>query len=178
MIKKPKDTEYPPFYKTYTSLIHTDDILTLLGTQGEAFCAFVKDLDPSQADHRYAEGKWSIREVVGHIIEVERIMAYRALAISRGDQQSLPGMDENLYIEKSNYKNISLADLAEEFDHVRQGNIYLFNSFSEEMVERKGVANNSEITVAALVYIIAGHLRHHVRILKERYLNIDSENSL
>lgn len=171
MIKRPEDSEYPPFYKTYISLIRTEDILYLLENQGDGFFAFIKEIEDSKADYRYAEGKWSVREVVGHIIEVERIMAYRALAISRGDQQSLPGMDENLYIEKSNYRNISLNDLAEEFKHVRKGNIYLFNSFTKEMVERKGIANGSEITVAALIYIAAGHLNHHVQILRDRYLN-------
>lgn len=174
MFNKPKKNAYPSFYETYISLIQTDDIIRLLEIQGEGFAAFVKEIDHHKADHKYAEGKWSIREVVGHIIEVERIMAYRALAISRADHQSLPGMDENLYIKESNYKNISLFDLSEEFNHVRKGNIYFFKSFTKDMIVRKGIANGSEITVAALVYIIAGHLSHHVQILRDRYLNMEA----
>lgn len=175
MFNRPEKNTYPPFYETYIRLIQTDDIINLLQIQGEGFSAFVKEIDSLKADHRYAEGKWSIREVVGHIIEVERIMAYRALAISRADVQALPGMDENSYIKESNYKNVSLFDLSEEFNHVRKGNIYLFKSFTEEMVNRKGVANGSEINVKALVYIIAGHLSHHVQILRDRYLKMDAE---
>lgn len=170
MIKRPEKTDYPPFYETYIKLIQTSDVIPLLENQGHDFFAFVKEIDPSNGDFKYAEGKWSVKEVIGHIIEVERIMAYRALAISRGDSQSLPGMDENLYIKNSNYKNSQLADLAEEFNHVRKANIYFFKSLNHEMINRKGMANGNEITVAALVYIIAGHLSHHLHILRERYL--------
>jgi hypothetical protein len=170
MIKRPEKIDYPSFYETYIKLIQSADIISLLENQGDEFSAFVKEIDHSKGDFKYAEDKWSVKEVIGHIIEVERIMAYRALAISRGDSQSLPGMDENLYIKNSNYTNSRLTDLAAEFHHVRKANLYFFKSLTHEMINRQGVANGNEITVAALVYIIAGHLSHHLHILKERYL--------
>lgn len=170
IIRKPQPQDYPSFYKAYIDLIKSEDVIMILENQGTAFHAFVKNLDSIQGDYRYAPEKWSIKEVIGHIIEVERIMAYRALAISRGDQQSLPGMDENEYMANSNYSERQLADLAEEFLYVRKSNICLFRSFSETMLERKGTANNNSITVAALIYIIAGHLDHHVQVIRDRYL--------
>lgn len=170
MIKRPEQTDYPAFYETYVRLIDADGVLILLETQAQDFYAFIKKIEDEKANFRYAEKKWTVKEVIGHMIEVERIMAYRALAISRKDTQSLPGMDENLYIDNSNYRNASLQDLAEEFKHVRQGNLYFFRSLTLEMQNQKGIANGAEISVAALVYIIAGHLEHHLHILKERYL--------
>ena len=169
MITRPIKADYPPFYETYIKLVENTDVLALLDKQGEEFFAFLETISAEKTDFRYAEGKWSVREVIGHIIEVERIMAYRALAISRKDTQSLPGMDENLYIENSNYRNIPIKELAGEFRHVRKANIYLFKSLTPEMQSQKGIANNNEISVAALVYIIAGHLAHHLNILKDRY---------
>lgn len=169
MIQRPDQSSYPPFYETYISLIESSDILPLLEKQRQDFLAYIAAIPEEKFDFRYAEGKWTVKEVIGHIIEVERIMAYRALAISRKDLQSLPGMDENLYIANSNYGNIDLHDLAEEFNHVRKGNIYFVKNLTPAMLSQKGIANNNEISVAALVYIIAGHLQHHLNILNERY---------
>lgn len=170
MIKRPDKNDYPSFYETYIRLIQNEDVLLLLENQEMAFHAFVKDISPEKGDYRYAEGKWSLKEVVGHIVEVERIMAYRALAISRGDEQSLPGMDENQYIARSNYSQRDFNSLAEEFSLVRKGNIIMIRSFSEEMLNRVGIANGGRISVRALVYIIAGHLDHHVQVIRDRYL--------
>ena len=170
MIKRPDKSEYPTFYETYISLMNDADILDVLENQCHDFYAFVKAIAIDKADVRYAEGKWTVKEVIGHMIEVERIMAYRALAISRKDAQSLPGMDENHYIVNSNYRNTSVTDLAEEFFHLRLANLYFIKNLTPEMQSQKGVANNNEISVAALVYIIAGHLEHHVNILKSRYM--------
>lgn len=170
LIQKPHPQDYPNFYASYIDLIKDDSVIKVLENQSTAFQAFVKNLQAEKEDYRYAEGKWSVKEVIGHVLEVERIMTYRALAISRADQQSLPGMDENSYMVHSNYADQRLADLAEEFLHLRKANIYLFKSFSQEMLDRKGIANGNPITVAALIYIVAGHLDHHVRILRDRYL--------
>lgn len=170
-IQKPQLQDYPSFYTPYIDLIN-DDVMKELENQSTTFYAFIKNIPTEKADYRYAEGKWSVKEVIGHVLEVERIMTYRALAISRGDQQSLPGMDEDNYIAHSNYANQDLADMAEEFLHLRNANIYLFKSFSPEMLDRKGIANGNPITVAALVYIVAGHLSHHVMVLRNRYLTV------
>lgn len=172
LIYKPKPEDYPHFYKSYIDLIKSEDVIMILENQGTAFHAFIKSLAPEQGNNRYAAGKWSVKEVIGHVIEVERIMAYRALAISRGDKQSLPGMDENSYMHNSNYEDRTLDDLAEEFLHGRKANIYLFSSFSPEMLQRKGIANNNPITVAALIYVIAGHLDHHVQVIRDRYIKL------
>src|SRR5690606_6136688 len=141
-IKKPYPQDYPNFYTSYIDLIKDDSVTKVLENQSTTFYAFIKNLPAEKEDYRYAEGKWSVKQVIGHVIEVERMMAYRALAISRGDHQPLPGMDENSYMLHSNYAEQSLAHLAEEFLHLRKANIYLFNSFSQEMLERKGIANN------------------------------------
>lgn len=168
-IQKPHPQDYPNFYATYIDFID-GDVIKELENQNTNFYRFIKNLPAEKEEYRYAEGKWSAKEVIGHVLEVERIMTYRALAISRADQQSLPGMDENNYIVNSNYSNQRVDDLAEEFLHLRKANIYLFKSFSQEMLSRKGIANGNPITVAALVYIIAGHLAHHTQVLNERYL--------
>ena len=119
----------------------------------------------------YAEGKWSIKEIAGHLIDNERIMSYRALSISRNETQSLPGFDENDYIRESNYSKRNYYDIVDELRKVRESNLPMFKSFSEEILDRRGVANNSEVTVRALLFIIAGHEIHHINIVKERYLN-------
>lgn len=169
ILQKPQPQDYPQFYTTYIDRVG-DDVTKVLENQNTTFHAFIKNIPAGKEDYRYAEGKWSVKEVIGHVLEVERIMAYRALAISRADQQSLPGMDENSYMVNSNYDDQRLADLAEEFLHLRKANIYLFKSFSQEMLNRKGIANGNPITVAALIYIVAGHLAHHVQVLNDRYL--------
>ena len=168
-IERPSPQDYPPLYETYIRLIK-GDVIEELEDQQISFYQFIKGIAPELENYKYAEDKWTIKEVLGHILEVERVMAYRALAISRGDQQPLPGMDENKYVANSNYQERSISDLAEEFNHLRRANIYLCRSFSSGMLGMKGVANNKEIAVSALVFILAGHLKHHENILKERYL--------
>ncbi len=136
------------------------DMLNLLNMAGEKNASF-----------RYAEEKWSVKEVLGHIVDAERVFSYRALCIARGEKQSLPSFDENEYVQQANFDKRTLRNLLDEYDSVRLATVALFKSFSEEILMRKGIANGESITVQALLYIIAGHEIHHRRILDEKYLS-------
>jgi hypothetical protein len=167
---RPDPTEYVPYFGKYISLVEGDDIIAALSNQIDDTLAFIHGLSESQGDLRYAPDKWSIKEVIGHLIDTERIFAYRALRFARNDQSALPGFDENSYVAHSNYGARLLADLAEEFEFVRKANIYLFRHLGEEVWLRRGKANDNEISVRALAYNIAGHELHHLGIIRERYL--------
>jgi hypothetical protein len=119
---------------------------------------------------RYAEGKWSIREVVGHVIDAERVFGYRALCIARGETASLPSFDENEYVANASFDHCTLEELLEEFVQVREGHLAFFRHLSKEAWTRSGVANASPVSVRALAFILAGHPRHHLAVLRERYL--------
>lgn len=166
---RPTADEYNPYYGPYIAGV-ADDVLNELQQQAEQFPAFIQGIPIAKENYAYAPGKWTIKELIGHIIDTERIMAYRALRFARNDDQNLPGFDENEYVKHSHYSERSLESLAEEFTLVRKANLFLFESFNEEELVRRGLANNNEVSVRALVFIIAGHLNHHQQVLKERYL--------
>ena len=126
-------------------------------------------LDDERAQYRYAPDKWSIKEVIGHITDAERIIGYRALAVARGEMKSLPGFDENAYVENAKFDAWPLGQLAETFALVRRSHIVLFRNFPEEAWTRRGLANDSPVSVRGLVYTILGHERHHLGVLRERY---------
>jgi DinB superfamily len=168
-MKRPSDGDYVSFYAGYIKNV-SDDAIKAFSDQLHTTNVFFKSIPEDKIDYRYAEGKWSIKEIVGHLIDNERVMSYRALAISRNEKQSLPGFDENDYIRESNYSKRNYSDLVEELKKVRESNILMFKNFSEEILDRRGVANNSEVTVRAILFIIAGHELHHINIIKERYL--------
>ena len=167
---KPKPEDYDAIYRGYISLIGDDDIIEVLEEQRKTFEKFLKTFTEKQGSYSYADGKWTVKEVLGHVIDTEKIMAYRALAIARGEKQSLPGFEQDDYVAESNFNNRSLDDLINEFLTARESNIILFKSFDEEILHRRGIASESEVTVLALIYIIAGHEKHHMKILKERYM--------
>jgi uncharacterized damage-inducible protein DinB len=160
----------PPFYKTYVKQIEEGDILQALRISGHRSQELVHSIHPDKADYKYGENKWTIREVLCHIIDAERIFAYRALRFARHDKTPLSGWDENEYAPYLNASSRSLKKLADEMSHLRASTIDLFESFSPEMLTRKGVANNNEMSVAVLGFVIAGHETHHCKILMERYL--------
>ena len=167
---RPADHEYAPFYAGYIARVPDGDIVTLLERQMEATAAFVAGLSEAQADHRYAPGKWSIKEVIGHLADGERVFAYRALRFARGDQTPLAPFDENAWVPQSGCDRRSLEDLAEEFRAVRMATILLARSLTSETAIRTGTASGKTISVRALIYTIAGHELHHLAILRERYL--------
>jgi len=166
---KPKLEDYDAIYGGYISLIGDDDIIEVLEEQRKTSEKFLKTFTEKQGNYSYADGKWTVKEALGHVIDTEKIMAYRALAIARGEKQSLPGFEQDDYVAESNFNNRSLDDLINEFLTARDSNIILFKSFDEEILNRRGVASESEVTVLALIYIIAGHEKHHMNILRERY---------
>lgn len=166
----PEPTEYLPYYGKYISLVPKADILETLEQQNNDTMRLLRDIPETRAHSRYAPGKWSIKEVVGHLIDTERVFAYRALCFSRNDKTPLPGFDQEPYIQFGNYDACLLGELADEFAHVRQSTLYLFKHMSDEAWLRTGVASDAEVSVRALAYIIAGHELHHAHILRTKYL--------
>lgn len=167
---KPKVGDYDPYYSSYINFYEDENILDVLEEQVKSSEKFLKSIAEEQGNFSYADRKWTIKEVIGHIIDVERVMAYRALSFARGEKQSLPGFEQDDYVAETDFSNRTLNDLIDELKAVRKSNIILFKSFDERILERRGNANGVEVTVLALIYIIAGHEKHHIQILKKRYL--------
>ena len=169
-IARPAADEYAPYFGRYIEQVGDGDVLDGLRRQVDDTAALVGKLGDRDADFRYADGKWSIKEVIGHMADTERIMVYRALCFARGETASLPGFDENEYVAHAKFAGRALADLLAEFRLVRAATVALFAGLDAEELERRGTANNRPYSVRSLVYIIAGHERHHAKILAERYL--------
>jgi len=166
---RPNAGEYAPYYETYVSLVTTDDILGALESQRLQTSQLLAPRSERDGNFRYAPGKWSVKEVVGHLSDTERIFSYRALRIARGDTTPLASFEQEDYVRGGNFGDRTLADLSEEFSAVRAASLSLFRSLTDDAWSRRGVANEKEVTVRALAYIIAGHELHHRRILVERY---------
>lgn len=169
MIEKPGESEYAPFYAGYIARVPAGNVLDLLERQSEQLHQLASAATPEQQMFRYAPGKWSVREVVGHLIDGERVFGYRAFRIGRGDQTPLPGFDENQYVAASDYDHRDLMVLAHEFAIVRASNLMVFRGLSGRERRRIGTANGHPISVRALAFIMAGHVEHHVALLGERY---------
>ncbi|MCB0721235.1 MAG: DinB family protein [Ignavibacteriae bacterium] len=161
----------PPYYDSYIDLVRDNDILFTLDEQMNFTYAFLATIPENKADYAYAEGKWTIKEIIGHLIDAERVFVYRATRFARKDKTDLPGFEENDYVENANFSTRTLKDLAEELLLLRKSNMYLFNSFTDEIMKRTGTANGGEISVEAILYIIAGHQKHHLKVINDRYLN-------
>jgi uncharacterized damage-inducible protein DinB len=170
LAERPAAGEFAPYYAGYVSQVPEGDVLETLSSQLDDTLAFLRGLPAPRASHRYAEGKWTVKEVVGHMADSERIFAYRALRIARGDTTPLPGYDQDAYVRTANFDARSLVALASEFESARRATLTLFRSLDRESLARRGVANGLPVTPRALAYIIAGHERHHVEILRTRYV--------
>ena len=166
---RPTAGEYAAYYEKYVSLITADDVLTALETQRVQMTQLLAARSEREGNFRYAPGKWSVKEVVGHINDAERIFSYRALRIGRGDTTPLAGFEQDGYVQNGGFASRSLVELAEEFGAIRSASLALFRSFGEEAWTRQGTASNATVSVRALAYIVAGHEVHHRRILEERY---------
>jgi uncharacterized damage-inducible protein DinB len=167
---KPAPEEYAPYYGRYISLVPSGDLIETLTANGHETAALLRGLPPEKAARRYAAGKWSIAELVLHVIDAERIFAYRALCVGRGDQTPIPGFEQDDYVPNCNAANRTLEDLAEEFEVVRRATVLLLRGFDDAAWSRMGTASDNPVSARALAYIIAGHEIHHVKILQERYL--------
>lgn len=166
---KPNPSEYTEFYQGYIDLVSSPNVIEALIQQGQQVYTLIQQLSSDEATRRYLDKKWSVKEVIGHLIDTERVMAYRAMCISRGDQTSLPGFDQDEYVASANFDERNLQSLSTEYDALRNANISLFNSFTEQQTKLTGTANGATVSVRALAYIIAGHEKHHLNILEEKY---------
>jgi uncharacterized damage-inducible protein DinB len=164
------ENEYSEFFATYIKALDDVHLVEELEISLHDFIKFVQNIPMDKFDYRYAEGKWTIKDIIQHIIDTERIFGYRALRISRNDKTPLPGFDENEYVENTNANNRGLQELLTEFSALRHSNLLLFKSFSEEQLTRMGIVSNRPISVRAIGFLMIGHQKHHQNVFQERYL--------
>jgi hypothetical protein len=169
IIGRPSADEYTPFYAGYIAQVAEADPVPVMESQAIATQTLLRGISEEQSLFRYAPGKWSIREIVGHLADAERVFAYRAMRVGRGDATPMEGFDEDAYVRGARFDRRSLAELAEELATVRRATLALFRSFEPGTWNLRGVANKAPVTVRALGFIIPGHERHHVNVLRERY---------
>ena len=170
LTQKPAPTEYPPYFETYFKRLPDTDILIFLAEQVETLASLFENMAEAEAEKGYAEGKWSLKELLQHMLDAERIMAYRALCFSRKEDVMLPGFEEDDYASNSDANRRSLAEIIAEYRLLRQSTIALFRSFSPEMLMWEGKANNAHYNVRAIAWVIAAHENHHLHIIRTRYL--------
>lgn len=169
-MKRPLNTEYAEFYGTYVSLVPETDVLSALESQMDEVVGLLDGINEEKSLFRYAAGKWSIREVVGHLIDGERVFAYRAFRIGRGDATPLESFDENFYVANSRFDEIPLSLLVREFVACRAANLFALRSFDDGAWDSVGTASGHPVTARAVAFIMVGHVRHHLGIVRERYL--------
>jgi hypothetical protein len=171
IIHKPLPSELSEYYQTYLKYVSENNLLEALLNQKKDSEIFLSAIPENKEGYAYANDKWMLKEVVGHLCDTERILTYRALRISRNDQTPLPGFEENEYTLNSNYRIRSLANIADEFKAVGASTIKLFYNMSEEMFNRTGTANQTRVSVKAILFFIVAHERHHLNVIRERYLS-------
>jgi len=166
---RPEASEHAPYFGRYISLVSDPDILTVLETQWKETAALLRRLSEQDGGFRYAADKWTVREMLGHVNDTERIFAYRALRIARADKTPLAGFEQDDYVLAGGFEKRTLADLRDEFDAIRKSTLFLFRGLEEVAWTRQGTASDNKLSVRALAYMIAGHELHHRRILLEKY---------
>jgi hypothetical protein len=169
MHQRPNESEYAAYYARYVALVPEAEILPVLARQADEVRAWAGAVAPEKERYRYADGKWSVREVMGHLADAERVFGYRAAGISRGDPTPFPSFDENRYVANAGFDEASLASLADEFLHLRAANLAVLGRLAPGTWDAAGTASGWRVTVRALAFMMAGHVRHHVRILGDRY---------
>jgi len=167
---KPETSEYNPYYEKYISLIEEGELLNALERQPSELRSLLNGLDEEKGKYAYADGKWSIKEVLSHLVDGERIFGYRVLRISRGDETPIEGFEQDGYIENSHASERSFEDLLEELSLQRNANLRMLKNLRDDGWKRLGTASQSPVSVRALGFIMAGHVRHHIKILKAQYL--------
>lgn len=165
-----KSDEYPAIYTDYIEHV-LGPVMDMLNKQLEGFPDFIRTIPEDKGEYTYAPEKWSIKEVLCHIVDTERIMAYRALRFARNDMTELSAFEQDIFVQNAQHNKRSFDSIIEEFIYLRHANLALFNTFTDIELDRKGMASGRLISVKAFLYVIAGHLTHHQLILKERYLN-------
>lgn len=169
-MSRPDLSRVPDFFHGYISKVKENDLTSALRNTTMELLSLLKSIPAEKHDYRYAEGKWSVKEVVQHLIDAERVFTYRALRFARKDDTPLPGFDENLFAQTAKVDKRTWDDLVQEFTALRKSSEALFGSFDNEQLEAEGVASEKSIYVLAIGYIVAGHVNHHCQIIKERYL--------
>lgn len=169
-MNRPEPSEYAEYYERYISLVKADNIASIFAEQPAEVRSMLAGVPEEKGSFAYANGKWTIKELLSHVIDGERIFSYRALRISRGDKTPIEGFEQDDYIAASNANNRTFKDLIDEFALERQANIHLINNMSDAASQQIGTASDNPVSARAIVYIMAGHVRHHIGILKERYL--------
>ncbi|MBD7971204.1 DinB family protein [Paenibacillus sp. Sa2BVA9] len=172
MIIRPGKNEYSPLVKKYIDLVPEGNIISILRKQSEENISILNKLTEENANFRYAPDKWSIKTVIGHIADVERLFSYRILRIARSDVRELPGYDRDIFAEMSSYDSLPLSKVLNDYDAVRNSTASLIDNLPEEAITRVGEFNDHTFSVRAIVYIIAGHETHHINIIKSKYLNL------
>lgn len=167
-MNRPDKNEYAPYYETYVSLVSETDPVSALREQIAEFETIFSEVAEEKGAYAYAEGKWTIKEMIGHLNDTERVFAYRALRIGRGDETPLAGFDQDPYVENGDFNHATLADLIEEFRLLRKSSVLLFKNLPAEAWAQSGTASEARVSVRALAYIMVGHVRHHTNVLKER----------
>ena len=166
-----KRHEYGRYYGRYIRLSNHSPLKDQLVQNGEEHKELLAGLDDEKALYRYQSQKWTLKQVIGHIIDTERIFQYRALAIARDEKRALPGYDHNQYVDRAGFNQMTIEDLLEQYDHTRNATISLFSGFSKEQLMKRGVVNGTMFTVRALGYVIAGHESHHLDTIRNRYMS-------
>jgi uncharacterized damage-inducible protein DinB len=171
-MQKPTGNEYPQnkYFSFYIEQVDYQNVIEALTVNKDRVINLFKSLSEEQKNFRYEVGKWSPHEILGHLTDTERIFGYRALCIARGEKQSLPGFDENEYADGAKFSEISFESLLDQYRLVREGSLALFLSFTDEVASQIGTANGNAVSAKALIWMIAGHEIHHLRVLKEKYL--------
>ncbi len=167
-MNRPQPSEYPAWAETYIKLVD-GEVLEVLASQALEFPDFINDL-VEKADFAYEPGKWTIKQLIGHIIDTERILTYRLTCFARAEKTPLPGFEEDDYVAAAHFGDRSLLSFAEEFSLLRRSNMYLFKSLQEQELNQMGNASNRDISVRALLFVLAGHIIHHTAVIKTRYL--------
>ncbi|MFT3947417.1 MAG: DinB family protein [Agriterribacter sp.] len=166
---RPSPSDYSPFSETYISLVETGDVKLMLKDSLKVMESFLDTIPLEKADYAYAEGKWTIKEVLQHCIDTEKVFAYRSMCIARGEQQPLPGFDQNEYAANVDVGKRSLEGLKEELLLARKASVILFENLRDEDLQKRGIASNHPVTVLSYGYVLIGHWRHHEIIFKEKY---------
>ncbi|MEM7455125.1 MAG: DinB family protein [Planctomycetota bacterium] len=178
LIDRPKEDEHDSYYAPYLQLVTETDLMEQLETQPGRLWSLLGDVTADEADLLHAPYTWSIKEVIGHCIDNERVFGYRALRFASGDSTDLPGYDQDSYVANSHYEPLKLDDLLTEFEYVRRANIAMLKRISPESWNHRGTNDGKEITVRAIAWLLAGHLRHHLNIIRKRIGKEDSRGTI
>ena len=169
-VERPPASEYAPYQAGYVAAVPDGDVLEVLARQGVEFPKLLESIGESRGSYRYAPDKWTIKEMIGHVNDTERVFAYRALRFARGDETPLASFEQDLYVPTGNFNARSLASLADEFAHLRAATLDLYRYLDAEALARRGSASGFIVSVRAMAFVIAGHVAHHERVLREKYL--------